>query len=104
MTYLGIIAGLQSAEFIKAMEVQSTIKYSTPDAENNMIISVGGKFFRYIADPTNADPDENGNYPKQLTEITDLSEAMELNLLKAMASGASTESAEAIISKVAGLQ
>jgi len=101
MTYLGIIAGLQSAEFIKALEVQSTIKHSTPDAENNMIISVGGKFFRFLADP---DEDADGNKPKQLTEITDLSEAMELNLLKAMASGASLESVEAILSKVPGLQ
>ena len=101
MTYLGIIAGLQSAEFIKALEVQSTIKHSTPDANNNMIISVGGKFFRFLADP---DEDADGNKPKQLTEITDLSEAMELNLLKAMASGASLESVEAILSKVPGLQ
>jgi hypothetical protein len=103
MTYLGVIADLQSKEFIERMKSQTLIKYSTPDANNNMIINVGGKFFRYLADPA-SHADAEGNKPKQLTEITDLSEAAELNLLKAMASGASTESAEAIISKVAGLQ
>ena len=104
MTYLGLINATNSAEFIEKLKLQSTIKYSTPDSNDNMIISVGGNFFRYLADPTSGDVDEAGNYPKQLTEITDLSDTMQFNLSKALATNSSYESVEAILSKVPGLQ
>ena len=89
-----------STQMIEQMKILADTKFSSADPEGNMIIKIGGNFFRYLAKPRE---DDDGNKPEQIQAL-DLGENEVGNILQMITNGRSFEDINAAILKGAGLQ